>query len=114
MGKKDFKKASGIGVGYCASQTMYCYGYKLHTVCGVNGVIHSFDLTKASVHDIHYLKDVSVDYSNCTVIGDREYISARVQLDLIETANIRSEVPYRTNPKEWNPAFPVFVKTKKN
>ena len=33
-----------------------------------------------SVHDIHYLKDVKVDYSNCTVIGDRGYISAQVQL----------------------------------
>ena len=72
MGKKDYKKAPGIG--YCASQSMYYYGYKLHAVCGLSGVIHSFDLTKASVHDIHYLKDVKVDYSNCTVIGDRGYI----------------------------------------
>ncbi len=46
----------------------------------------------SSVHDIHYLKDVKVDYSNCTVIGDRGYISAQVQLDLFETANIRLEV----------------------
>ncbi len=74
MGKKDFEKAPSIG--YCASQGMYYYGYKLHAVCGLSGVIHSFDLTKASVHDIHYLKDVKVDYSNCTVIGDRGYISA--------------------------------------
>ena len=66
---------------------MYYYGYKLHAVCGLSGVIHFFDLTKASVHDIHYLKDVKVDYSNCTVIGDRGYISAQVQLDLFETAN---------------------------
>ena len=92
MGKKDFEKAPSIG--YCASQGMYYYGYKLHAVCGLSGVIHSFDLTKASVHDIHYLKDVKVDYSNCTVIGDRGYISAQVQLDLFETANIRLEVPY--------------------
>ena len=76
MGKKDFKKAPSVG--YCASQSMYYYGYKLHAVCGLSGVIHSFDLTKASVHDIHYLKDVKVDYSNCTVIGDRGYISAQV------------------------------------
>ena len=97
MGKKDFSKAPGVG--YCASQSMYYYGYKLHAVCGLSGVIHSFDLTKASVHDIHYLKDVKVDYSNCTVIGDRGYISAQVQLDLFETANIRLEVPYRCNQK---------------
>ena len=111
MGKKDFEKAPSIG--YCASQGVYYYGYKLHAVCGLSGVIHSFDLTKASVHDIHYLKDVKVDYSNCTVIGDRGYISAQVQLDLFETANIRLEVPYRCNQKEWKPTFPVFAKARK-
>ena len=92
---------------------MYYYGYKLHAVCGLSGIIHSFDLTKASVHDIHYLKDVKVDYSNCTVIGDRGYISAQAQLDLFETANIRLEVPYRCNQKEWKPTFPAFAKARK-
>ena len=111
MGKKDFRKAPGVG--YCASQSMYYYGYKLHAVCWLSGIIHSFDLTKASVHDIHYLKDVKVDYSNCTVIGDRGYISAQVQLDLFETANIRLEVPYRCNQKEWKPTFPAFAKARK-
>ena len=111
MGKKDFRKAPGVG--YCASQSMYYYGYKLHAVCGLSGVIHSFDLTKASVHDIHYLKDMKVDYSNCTVIGDRGYISAQVQLDLFETANIRLEVPYRCNQKEWKSTFPAFAKARK-
>ena len=43
MGKKDFSKAPGVG--YCASQSMYYYGYKLHAVCVLSGVIHSFDLT---------------------------------------------------------------------
>ena len=98
IGKKDFEKAPSIR--YCASQGVYYYGYKLHAVCGLSGVIHSFDLTKASVHDIHYLKDMKVNYSNCTVIGDRGYISSQVQLDLFETANIRLEIPYRCNQKE--------------
>lgn len=72
------EKASSFG--YCASQGVYYCGYKLHALCGLSGVIHSFDLTKASVHDIYYLKDVKVDYSNCT-IGGRGYISADVRLD---------------------------------
>lgn len=49
---------------------MYYYGYKLHAICGLSGVIHSFDLTKASVHDIHYLKDVKVDYSRMTTANN--------------------------------------------
>lgn len=111
MGKNNFEKAPSIG--YCASQGIYYYGYKLHAVCGLSGVIHSFDLTKASVHDIHYLKDVKVEYCNSTFIGDKGYLSASVQLDLFETANIRLEVPYRANQKEWKPVFPGFAKARK-
>lgn len=111
MEKKDFEKAPSLG--YYASQGMYYYGYKLHAVCGLGGVIHSFDLIKASVHDIHYLKDVKIDYSHCTLISDRGYIGAQVQLDLFETANIRLEVPYRINQKEWKPTFPIFAKARK-
>ena len=111
MGKSSFDKAPSKG--YCASQGVYYYGYKLHAVCGLSGVIHSFDLTKANVHDIHYLKDVKVDYQDCSIIGDRGYISAAVQLDLFETANIKLEVPYRCNQKDWKPVFIPFAKARK-
>ena len=46
MGKKNFKKAPSIG--YCASQGVYYYGYKPHTVCGLSGVIHSLSLIHIS------------------------------------------------------------------
>lgn len=72
-----------------------------------------FDLPKASVYDIHYLKDVKEDYSNCRVIGDRGYISADVQLNLFETAHIRLEVPYRSNQKDGKPTFTCFAKARK-
>lgn len=111
MGGNDYRKAPSYG--YCASQGTYYYGYKLHAVCGLSGVIYSFDLTKAGVHDINYLKDVKVDYSNCTVIGDRGYISADVQLDLFETAHIRLEVPYWRNQRDWKPVFHPFAKARK-
>lgn len=112
MGKNEIEKAPSFG--YCALQgVFYYYGYKLHAVCGLSGVIHSFDLTKASVHDIHYLKDVKADYSDCTVIGDRGYISADVQLDLFKTAHIKLEVPYRSNQKDWKPTFAGFAKARK-
>ena len=56
---------------------------------------------------------MKVDYRNCTVIGDRGYISAEVQPDLFETANIRLEVPYRSSPKDWKPTFSAFAKARK-
>lgn len=51
--------------GYCASQKIHYFGYKLHTVCTASGVLKAFDITKASVHDIHYLNDVKTHFSNC-------------------------------------------------
>ena len=39
--------------GCCASQNIYYYGYKIHAVCSINSVFKSFDISKASVHDIH-------------------------------------------------------------
>ena len=90
------------------------YGYKLHSLCGLSGVIHSFDLTKASVHDIHYLKDVKCNFQNCTIIGDRGYIGAAIQLDLFEKANIKLEVPYhRSNQKIGNLYLVHLLKARK-
>jgi len=111
MGKNNYDKAPNYAC--CASQCKHYYGYKLHSLCGPSGVIHSFDLTKASVHDIHYLKDVKYNFENCTTIDDHGYIGAAVQLDLFEKANIKLEVPYRSNQKDWKPVFGPFAKVRK-
>lgn len=111
LGRKDYTTAPTYG--YCASQGMYYYGYKLHAVCGLSGVIHSFDLSKANVHDINFLKDVKYEYHDCSIFGDRGYISADIQLDLFESANIQLEVPYRLNQKDWKPTFIPFAKARK-
>ena len=48
----------------------------------------TIDLSKASVHDINYLKDIKPLYRDCSIFGDKEYIGAEVQLDLFEAADI--------------------------
>lgn len=70
--------------GYCASQGLHYYGYKHHAVCGIRGVIHSCDMTVASVHDLHYLKDVKWEYHDCMMLGDKGYFSAQVQQNLFD------------------------------
>jgi hypothetical protein len=99
--------------GYCASQKKYFYGYKLHSVCSAAGVIQSLDLTKASVHDVHYLKDVKELFSNCMIIGDKGYISRQQQINLFETAGIELEVPLRNNQKEQKPTMWILKKVRK-
>lgn len=76
MVKNEIEKSQSFG--FCSSQRAYYYAYKLYAVCGLRGFVHFLDLTKASVHDIYYMKDTKVDYSDYTVIGDRGYISADV------------------------------------
>uniref|UniRef100_UPI003744AC55 transposase n=1 Tax=Elizabethkingia argenteiflava TaxID=2681556 RepID=UPI003744AC55 len=41
-----------------------------------------FDVTQASVHDIHYLKDIKHLFQNCTILGDKDYLSIDYQRDL--------------------------------
>ena len=76
-------------------------------------IIHSYDLSKASVHDINYLKDIKPLYHDCSIFADKGYIGAEIQLDLFETANIRLECPYWLNQKNWKPTFIPFAKARK-
>ena len=51
-------------IGFCASQNMRYYGYKIHAVCSVDGIFICFDLTQASVCDIYILKEVIHDWDD--------------------------------------------------
>jgi hypothetical protein len=111
MGKESEKHSPDKG--YCASQKKYFYGYKLHSVCSAAGVIESLDLTKASVHDIHYLDDVKELFSNCIITGDKGYIGRQHQINLFETAAIQLEVPLRNNQKDAKPVIRILKKIRK-
>ena len=99
--------------GYCASQSSYYYGYKLHAVCSVSGIFQSFDISTASIHDIHFLKDIKHQMNNCTLLGDRGYLSANVQIDLFNYANIKLETPMRSNQKNYKKQSYLFMKSRK-
>lgn len=99
--------------GYCPSQKTYYYGYKFHGVCSVNGVFFSFDLSPASVHDIHYMKDIKNQFSNCLLLADKGYIGAEQQLSLFQTQRIQLEVPMRRNQHGYRPQAYIFRKSRK-
>jgi hypothetical protein len=99
--------------GYCAAQNSHYYGYKLHAVCSVEGVFQAIDLSPASVHDINYLKDIRMQISDCTLIGDRGYLSGEIQLNLFESCNIKLNTPMRNNQKTYKKQPYVFRKKRK-
>jgi len=109
--KEDYLTAPDKG--YCASQSSYYYGYKLHAVCTIDGVFTDFDLTQASVHDIHYLKDIKLNHSSCTILADKGYLSLDYQRDLFSSNQIRLEIPMRRNQKDYKPQAFIFRKYRK-
>ena len=54
--KDDYESAPDRG--YSAVNKAYFYGFKLHLATSVRGVYSSMELTKASIHDIHFLNEV--------------------------------------------------------
>jgi len=109
--KEEFETAPAKG--FCASQQMYFYGYKLHGVCSLSGVFQSLDITKANVHDIQFLKNNKQLMTDCVILGDRGYLSATVQLDLFQSANITLETPMRTNQIGFKKQPYIFRKSRK-
>jgi hypothetical protein len=109
--KDDFETAPSKG--FCASQNNWFFGYKLHGVCSVTGVFHSLDITKAEVHDVHFLKNIKQQMSDCVLLGDRGYLSESIQLDLFQSVNIKMETPKRMNQLNYKPQPYIFRKSRK-
>lgn len=97
MGKTDIWRV--LAWELCIAE--YAFGYKLHTLCDISRGIHSYDTTTANVHALYYLKDIKWKYRNCMIMGDKGYLSAPMQFDLFQTANITLDVLYRLNQKKW-------------
>lgn len=92
-------------MGYSAVDKRYFMGYKLHLLESENGVIQSFFLTSANVHDVKLLKDLSNGFiEKCTLIGDKGYITKQGQLQLFESHQIDLVTPPKRNQhteQEW-------------
>jgi IS5 family transposase len=94
--------------GWSAVDQRYYIGYKLHLLTSEYGVIQDMQLTPANVHDINFLKKLDPEsYSlGKTILGDKGYISARLQVDLFTQYEINLQVPYKSNQEntsEMNP-----------
>ena len=55
---------------------------------------------KAEVHDVHFLKNIKQQMSDCVLLGDRGYLSESIQLDLFQTVKVRLETPKKDQTKK--------------
>lgn len=95
--------------GYSGVFQQYYIGYKLHLVITLDGLYRQMDLTKASIHDIHYLDDIKAgSLTNCLLLADKGYLSAQRQLDLFCSNGIDLQTPKRSNQPDYRPWPKLF------
>lgn len=110
--KEQFETAPDKG--YSAVNKAYYFGYKLHLITSVRGIFHSMDLTKASVHDVHFLPQLKyTGLNNCTLIADKGYLSSEYQSDLFSSSRVKLQTPTRSNQQNHLPFEPVYRRVRK-
>ena len=76
----------------------------------LDGVNHSMEMTKASVHDVHYVKELRHSgLKDCLVLADKGYLSAQGQLNLFCQTGIELQTPMRRNQTGYRP-WPIVFK----
>ncbi len=104
---------SAPNFGFCAAQNFHYFGYKLHAVCTSEGIIKTYDLSKASKHDIHFLNDIQSHLKNCVLVADKGYLSQQWQQDLFVQSEIDLQTPKRKNQKDYKKLPRYYSKSRK-
>lgn len=96
--------------GKVASKKQTIFGYKLHVLMTVTGVILDFALVPAHVHDLTVAEELLSRYTALVVVGDKGYISAHIAQELWERCGIRLLTLPRCNQRQQvPPAVRVLV-----
>jgi hypothetical protein len=91
--------AYGADFGKVSTKKMTIFGYKLHMLVTMNGVILDFELAPASATDLEVGVDLLSAHTDLDVIGDKGYISADKAAELRQFNRIRLQTLPRRNQK---------------
>ncbi len=92
--------AHGANYGKVSSKKMTVFGFKLHMLITIGGLILDFELAPASVGDLAIGRELLEEHCNRIVIGDKAYISAAVADELWQHNRIRLLTKPRSNQKK--------------
>ncbi len=102
----SYWRAHGADYGWIASKKQTIFGYKLHLLTTLKGVIRDFVLAPASVHDVTVARDLLGGQVDLMVIGDKGYIDAALTDALREEREVTLATPVRRNQKaQRDPLF---------
>lgn len=94
----------GADYGKVASKKETVFGYKLHLLITMGGVILDFELAPASATDLNVGFELLAEHTDLNVIGDKGYISADKAAELWLHNRIRLQTIPRRNQKVQLPA----------
>jgi len=92
--------AHGATYGKCASKKQTLFGYKLHCVMTLGGVILDFELAPANASDLQVGAELLGALRNRLVIGDKGYISAALAAELAEQGVELVTLPRRNQKQQ--------------
>jgi hypothetical protein len=96
--------AHGATFGKVSSKKLTIFGYKLHLLMTLGGVILDFELAPANEGDLAVGVELLEPHTDLTVYGDKGYISAAVAAELLRTNRLRLLTLPRANQKTHVPA----------
>jgi hypothetical protein len=92
-------KAHGATFGRIASKKQIIFGYRLHLLITLGGVILDFELAPANVGDLAVGCELLAEHTDLTVVGDKGYIGAAQAAELWAHNRIRLlTLPRRNQP----------------
>ena len=92
--------AYGADFGKVPTKKMTIFGYKLHMLVTLNGVILDFELAPASATDLEVGIEMLSEHTDLDVVGDKAYISADEAAQLWHFNHIRLRTLPRRNQKQ--------------
>lgn len=99
-------KAHGATFGRIASKKQVIFGYRLHLLLTLGGVILDFELAPANAGDLQVGYELLAEHTDLEVLGDKGYISAARAAELWESNRIRLRtLPKRNQKAQVAPAF---------
>ncbi len=95
--------AHGATFGKVVTKKQTIFGYKLHLLVTLNGVILDFVLAPAHVTDLQVGEELLIEHTDRVVIGDKGYISARLATLLTEHNRLQLLTIPRRNQRRQLP-----------
>jgi len=95
--------AHGADFGKVSSKKITIFGYKLHLLVSLGGLILDFELAPASAADLHVGAELLADHTDLTVFGDKGYISAELAHQLVSHNRLKLLTLPRRNQRKQLP-----------